>query len=117
VLNSIIQSSITFPVFLLCTAVSVVLGLLSAMLCKYKNEASQSFFITIAMLPAIVQVIIMLVNGNIGAGVAVAGAFGLVRFRSAQGSAKEITAIFMSMALGLPFLYLETPSLAKYRKK
>lgn len=100
-LNSIIQSSITFPVFLLCTAVSVVLGLLSAMLCKYKNTASQSFLVTIAMLPAIVQVIIMLVNGNIGAGVAVAGAFGLVRFRSAQGSAKEITAIFMSMALGL----------------
>lgn len=100
-LNSIIQSSITFPVFILCTAVSVILGLLSAILCKYKNTSSQSFLVTIAMLPAIVQVIIMLVNGNIGAGVAVAGAFGLVRFRSAQGSAKEITAIFMSMALGL----------------
>jgi len=101
VLNSIIQSTITIQTFLLCTGVSIVLGLLSALLCKYKNQTSQSFLITMAMLPAIVQIIIMLVNGNIGAGVAVAGAFGLVRFRSAQGSAREITAIFMAMALGL----------------
>ena len=100
-LNSIIQSTITIQTFLLCTAVSAVLGLLSAMLCKYKNQTTQSFLMTIAMLPAIVQMIIMLVNGNIGTGVAVAGAFGLVRFRSAQGSAREITAIFMAMALGL----------------
>lgn len=100
-LNSIIQSTITIQDFLICTAVSVVLGLLSALLCNYKNQTTQSFLITIAMLPAIVQMIIMLVNGNIGAGVAVAGAFGLVRFRSAQGSAREITAIFMAMALGL----------------
>ncbi|MDD7267141.1 MAG: DUF4956 domain-containing protein [Lachnospiraceae bacterium] len=100
-LNSIIQSSITVQVFLACTAVSAALGLLSALLCKFKNQTSQSFLITIAMLPAIVQMIIMLVNGNIGAGVAVAGAFGLVRFRSAPGTAREITAVFMAMALGL----------------
>lgn len=100
-LNSIIQSTITIQDFLICTAGSILLGLLSALLCKYKNQTTQSFLITIAMLPAIVQMIIMLVNGNIGAGVAVAGAFGLVRFRSAQGSAREITAIFMAMALGL----------------
>lgn len=101
VLNSIIQSTITIETFLICTGVSLALGLLSAFLCKFRNQTSQSFLITIAMLPAIVQMIIMLVNGNIGAGVAVAGAFGLVRFRSAQGSAREITAIFMAMALGL----------------
>lgn len=100
-LNSIIESTITIQTFLICTGVSIILGLLSAFLCKYKNNTSQSFLFTIAMLPTIVQVIIMLVNGNIGAGVAVAGAFGLVRFRSAQGSAREITAIFMTMALGL----------------
>ena len=100
-LSSIIQSTITMQTFLICTGASIVLGLLSALLCKYKNQTTQSFLITIAMLPAIVQLIIMLVNGNIGAGVAVAGAFGLVRFRSAQGSAREITAIFMAMAIGL----------------
>lgn len=100
-LNSIIQTPLTIQSFLLCTAVSVVLGVLSALLCKYKNQTTQSFLFTIAMLPTIVQIVIMLVNGNIGAGVAVAGAFSLVRFRSAQGKAREITAIFTAMALGL----------------
>lgn len=100
-LNSIIESTITIQEFLICTAASIILGLMSSLLCRYKNQTTQSFLITIAMLPAIVQLIILLVNGNIGAGVAVAGAFGLVRFRSAQGSAREITAIFMAMALGL----------------
>lgn len=100
-LNSIIQSTISVPTFLACTAVSVVLGVLSAILCRYKNKTSQSFLMTIAMLPAVVQMIIMLVNGNIGAGVAVAGAFSLVRFRSTPGTAREITSIFMAMALGL----------------
>lgn len=100
-LNSIIESNLTIQNFLLCTLVSIALGLCSAFLCKYKNKTTQSFLITVAMLPAVVQMVIMLVNGNIGAGVAVAGAFGLVRFRSAQGTARDITAIFMAMALGL----------------
>ena len=56
---------------------------------------------TLALLPAIVQVVIMLVNGSIGAGIAVMGAFNLVRFRSVPGSAKEICSIFLAMALGL----------------
>lgn len=99
--NSIIPSVITLPSFLICTAVSAVLGLLSALLCRYKNKTSQSFLITVAVLPMLVQTVIMLVNGNIGAGVAVAGAFSLVRFRSIAGTAREITAIFMVMALGL----------------
>ena len=49
----------------------------------------------------IVQTVITLVNGNLGTGVAVMGAFSLIRFRSAPGGAKEITAIFMAMAVGL----------------
>ncbi len=57
--------------------------------------------VTLALLPAMVQVVILLVNGNLGAGVAVVGAFSLVRFRSAGGSAREITAIFLAMTLGL----------------
>lgn len=100
-LNSIIQTNITAGAFLACTSASLVLGVLCAFLCKYKNNTSQSFLFTIAILPAIVQLIIMLVNGNIGTGVAVAGTFGLVRFRSAQGSAREIASIFMTMALGI----------------
>ena len=101
-LTSIITASeITVSAFLICTAVSLVLGLATALLGMYKNRYSQSFALALAILPAMVQVVIMLVNGNIGAGVAVAGAFSLVRFRSANGSAREIGLIFLAMALGL----------------
>lgn len=100
-LSSIIQSTITTETFIICTTVSLILGVFSALLCRYKNQTTQSFLITLAMLPATVQMIIMLVNGNIGTSVAVAGTFGLVRFRSVQGTAREISAIFMTMALGL----------------
>ena len=67
----------------------------------FKTKYSQSFAVTLAVIPAVVQLIIMLVNGNIGAGIAVAGAFSLVRFRSAPGSAREIGSIFLAMATGL----------------
>ena len=101
-LNSVITGTeITATAFFLCTAVSLILGLGAAALSMYKNKYSQSFVLTLAMLPAIVQLIIMLVNGNIGVGVAVAGTFGLVRFRSANGTAKEIGSIFLVMAIGL----------------
>ena len=101
-LNSIITGTeITAADFLICTAVSIILGILTALLSMYENKPSQSFVITLAITPAIVQVIIMLVNGNIGTGLAVAGAFGLVRFRSASASGKEISLIFLSMAIGL----------------
>ncbi len=100
-LDSIVTSSLTLPVFLLCTGVSLLLGLGCAFLCRYKTHASQSFMLTLAMLPAVVQTVIMLVNGNLGAGVAVAGAFGLVRFRSAPGTAREIGMIFLAMGIGL----------------
>ena len=94
-------TEMTTSAFLLCTAVSLILGRGAAALSMYKSKYSQSFVLTLAMLPAIVQLIIMLVNGNIGVGVAVAGTFGLVRFRSANGTAKEIGSIFLVMAIGL----------------
>ena len=101
-LDSIITGTeITLSVFSVCTAVSLLLGLGIALLYMYKSTYTQSFVTTLAMLPAVVQVIIMLVNGNIGTGVAVAGAFGLVRFRSAPGTAKEISMIFLCMTIGL----------------
>lgn len=101
-LDSIITGTeITLVPFLICTAVSLVLGVLTGMLCMFKNRYSQSFVLALCVLPAVVQVIIMLVNGNIGTGVAVAGTFGLVRFRSASGTAREISLIFLAMAMGL----------------
>ena len=101
-LNTIITGTeITVSAFFICTAVSLLLGLGIAALCMYKSRYTHSFILTLALLPALVQLIIMLVNGNIGAGVAVAGAFGLIRFRSAPGSAKEISMVFLATAVGL----------------
>lgn len=100
-LNSILNSGTTVSAFLICTAVSLILGIGTALVSMYKSKCSQSFAVTLAVLPAIVQVVIMLVNGNIGAGVAVAGTFSLVRFRSAPGTAKEIVGIFLAMTIGL----------------
>lgn len=100
-LESILTSGITLPAFLICTAVSLVLGIATALISMYRTKCSQSFAVTLAVLPAIVQIVIMLVNGNVGAGVAVAGAFSLVRFRSVPGTAREIGVIFLAMALGL----------------
>lgn len=100
-LNSIIGTEITLSAFFLCTAVSLVLGVGVALVGTFRAHSSQSYALTLAVLPAAVQVVIMLVNGNIGAGVAVAGAFSLVRFRSAPGTGREISAIFLAMAIGL----------------
>lgn len=87
--------------FLLCIIVSLLIGAFLAVICNYKNRCTQSFTITLAVIPAVVCVIIMLVNGNVGTGVAVAGAFGLVRFRSVPGTAREIGSIFLAMGTGL----------------
>lgn len=87
--------------FLLCVGTSLVLGLIMAFSYMYRTRYTKSFVITLALLPAVVCIVIMMVNGNVGTGVAVAGAFSLVRFRSAPGSAKEIGALFLSMGAGL----------------
>lgn len=87
--------------FLLCVGVSLVIGALLAAVYAFRSKFTKSFLITLGILPAIVCVVIIMVNGNIGAGVAVAGAFALVRFRSVPGTAKEIAVLFLAMATGL----------------
>jgi len=87
--------------FLLCVGSALVIGLILAGFYMYRARYTKSFVATLALLPAVVCVVIMMVNGNVGAGVAVAGAFSLVRFRSAPGSAREISAIFLAMGTGL----------------
>ena len=100
--SSILESStLTGTEFLICTICAIVCGLVIALLYNIKNHCSKSFFITLSVLPAAVQMVIMLVNGNLGTGVAVAGAFSLVRFRSAPGKGQEIACIFQAMAVGL----------------
>ena len=102
IFGSIIHNStITATSFFGATLCSLVIGMLIAYVYMKVSSYSKSYIVTLVLLPVVVQVIIMMVNGNIGAGVAVAGAFGLVRFRSAQGSGQEITGIFLAMAVGL----------------
>ena len=94
-------ASISFAQFAASFAVSIALGLMIAAAYMQGTRYTKSFVVTLAMLPAIICVIIAMVNGSIGAGIAVAGAFSLVRFRSVPGTAKEICAIFLAMATGL----------------
>ena len=101
VFDSSTASVITVGDFILCVAISLIIGIFIAAVYTYKSRYTQSFVITLALLPAVVCVVIMMVNGNVGAGVAVAGAFSLVRFRSVPGTAKEIGAIFLAMGAGL----------------
>lgn len=87
--------------FLLCVGCALVIGLILAGCYMYRTRYTRGFVATLALLPAVVCVVIMMVNGNVGTGVAVAGAFSLVRFRSVPGSAKEICIIFLAMGTGL----------------
>lgn len=87
--------------FLLCLGVSLVIGILMAFAYMYRTRYTKSFVVTLALLPAVVCVVIMMVNGNVGTGVAIAGAFSLVRFRSVPGTAKEICTLFLAMGAGL----------------
>ena len=95
------SSSIGMTTFLVDIGVALIIGFLIALVHMYKNSYTKSFVVTLAILPAVVAMVIMMVNGSIGAGIAVAGTFSLVRFRSAPGSAKEIAAVFLAMAAGL----------------
>lgn len=101
IFDSDLVSVIGVTDFLLCIGLSLVLGLLMALTYMYRTRCTKSFVVTLALLPAVVCVVIMMVNGNVGTGVAVAGAFSLVRFRSVPGTAKEICVLFLAMGAGL----------------
>ena len=106
-LNNVIDSifsttsTLTAGGFIVCLLVSLALGVLIAVCSRYRNRPSKSLSVSLVLLPMIVQTIIALVNGQLGAGIAVAGAFSLVRFRSVPGTAKEICALFLAMGAGL----------------
>ena len=101
--GTIFTESMTVTTFFIMVGVSLLTGLLLSFIMSFKMHSSKRFFISNAITPAVVAMVIALVNGNIGVGVAVAGAFGLVRYRSAQGTSEEIGAIFISVAAGLAF--------------
>jgi len=102
-LESILSASteLTMVQYLILTGVSLALGLISALVYMHRNTYTKGFVLALVLLPTVVQTVILLVSGNLGAGVAVAGTFSLVRFRSVPGGAREIAAIFTAMAIGL----------------
>ena len=100
-LNSILSPEITLVQFLICELTAMALGFGVSLIFRARDRHTGAFTQSLALLPGVVTLVIMLVNGNIGAGLAVAGTFALVRFRSAPGSAKEITGLFMAVAIGL----------------
>ena len=101
IFDSQAASTISMAQFLLAGGAALLLGLVIAFTYMYNTRYTKSYVVTLAMLPAIICVIIMMVNGSIGTGIAVAGTFSLVRFRSVPGTAKEICALFLAMASGL----------------
>ena len=101
VFDSIISTEITVTAFLGCIGVAMLLGLLTALLFRFRSKTSSSLTMALAVLPAVVAMVIMMVNGNVGAGLAVAGSFALIRFRSLPGKASDIVGLFMATAIGL----------------
>ena len=93
--------SVSVQAALLCTGVSLVLGLVIAAVYMLQGEYTKNFVVTLLLLPALVQAVIMLVNGNLGTGVAIMGAFSLVRFRSVPGTSREISGVFYAIVVGL----------------
>ena len=99
--SSIFTGDFTLAQFMISICASIVLGFLVSLFYMYKNTHTKSLALTLVLIPAIESVVIMMVNGNLGAGIAVAGSFSLVRFRSVKGNARELTCIFLSMAIGI----------------
>lgn len=102
---SVIESTDVYAIdpvaFFICMVSGLVTGFLIAAFYTVHNQYTKSFVMTLCTLPTAVAMVIIMVNGSVGVGVAVAGAFSLIRFRSVPGTAKEISAIFLAMGAGL----------------
>lgn len=98
------DSTMTVSGLLIAMATAFMLGLIISLVYMYthrKQGPSQSFALTLVLLPAVVTVIILLVGNNVARAFSLAGAFTIIRFRSAPGEAKDITYVLMCMAVGL----------------
>lgn len=101
IFNSILGSSLTAASLLICLVSAIILGILTALVFNFKHPNSKSFALTLVLLPAAMAMVTMMINGNLGVAVAVAGGFTLVRFRSIAGNGRDISAIFIVMAMGV----------------
>lgn len=101
IFSSVTSDTITTGGYLLCLFAAGICGVLTAFAASFRTRVSKSFIVSLVLLPMIVETVIVMVNGNIGTGVAVMGAFSLVRFRSVAGKARDIVSIFLAMTAGL----------------
>lgn len=101
IFSEVSQVSVSVESCLICIVVSIILGIVISLTHKFTTKATPNFLLTLTILPVLVQVVIFLVNGNLGTAFAVAGAFSLIRFRSMPGNSKEILSVFWAMAVGL----------------
>ncbi|MBQ1272425.1 MAG: DUF4956 domain-containing protein [Clostridia bacterium] len=99
--ESILSFDFTAKQYFICLGGALLCGLIAAFAASFRSKISKGFFISLIILPLIVHTVITMVNGNVGTGVAVMGAFSLVRFRSVPGKARDIAAIFLAMTAGL----------------
>jgi len=99
--ESILGSNLSVASVILCMITSLILGILVAIIHMKSDHYSKNFIIALSLLPLLVQVVIMMVNGNLGTSVAILGAFSLIRFRSVPGTSRELISIFLAMAIGL----------------
>jgi len=99
--TSITNGVFTPEKYLICAGCALLCGIIAALAASFRSHTTKSFIVSLILLPAIVQTVIMMVNGNVGTGVAVMGAFSLVRFRSVPGDSKDISSVFFAMAIGL----------------
>ena len=101
ILSSIFTGSLTLGQFLLAIGASMILGFIASLVFMFRNTYTKSFITALVLIPAIETVVIMLVNDNLGVGLSVAGSFALIRFRSVKGNAKELSAVFLAMTIGI----------------
>lgn len=101
IFESVISGAVTAEAYFICLGAACACGVLAALAAAFRSQNSKSFLVCLVLLPMIVETVIVMVNGNIGTGVAVMGAFSLVRFRSVPGKAKDIASIFLAMTAGL----------------
>ena len=95
------SSGLDIKTILICSAVAIALGLVIAFTHLKTSKTSKNFLITLTILPLLVEVVMLMVNGSLGTSIAILGAFGLIRFRSIAGNSKEISSVFFAMAVGL----------------
>lgn len=102
-LESVLESTTELSIesLLLCSFISIILGITISLVHKYTSNYTKNFLVTLAILPILVQSIILMVSGNLGTSIAIVGAFSLVRFRSLPGTSKEILSVFFAMTIGL----------------